>query len=65
MGIALSTMGNQSSKGHSGPVNPAQFNHNGTMIVTAGADKTVRVWSMDDEKTLMRTFEEKMDTAVR
>jgi WD40 repeat protein len=42
-------------RGHEGPVNAVAFAPAGTTLVSAGADKTVRLWSVADGKA-MATF---------
>ncbi len=34
-------------KGHEGEISKVSFNPQGTKIITAGADKTARIWSVD------------------
>ena len=42
--------------GHGSSVESAVFNHDGTRVVTASLDKTVRVWHLDMHRALERQF---------
>ena len=48
----LSTAARQA---HSGPINAASFDLRGNYLLTGGADKLVRLWSVQDQR-LVRTL---------
>ena len=53
-----------SSKGHTGPVNALDFSPDGR-ILTAGSDRTVRIWDTDGRQlVVMRGHEDELTTAV-
>jgi WD40 repeat protein len=49
--------------GHSGHVNALAYSRDGT-IVTAGADRTVRVWSPSGKEVVLRGHEDEVTAAI-
>lgn len=45
--VSNRTLGQLQPNNHRGPVNSLVFNEDGTQLLSAGADRTVRVWAVD------------------